>query len=208
MAANNEVATVSNGSIASTRITNCARSKNAVVVIPLKLHISIQNDMNLERFKEGLENYVSDNPAIWDMLIFLRCDDIDSDNEFVMCRLAVRSRHSWQVAARILADRGRMFQFCSDLAKKLKVNFDSPAPRRVLYYGGNLVSGAVKDFKKDLLMDENNITNGDPSMMFGSARNITQRTVGPETPDRETAPTVNTPADDIFLAMVQESQNG
>lgn len=205
MAANNELATVSNGSIASTRITNCARSKNAVVVIALKLHISVQNGLNLEKFKDGLENYVSDNPAIWDMLIFLRCDDIDSDNEFVMCRLAVRSRHSWQVAARILEDRGRLFQFCTELSKEMEVNYDSPPPRRILYYGGNLVSGAVKDFKKDLLMDENNITNGDPSMMFGSRRSF-QPAATPEA-DREDSTPVDTTVDDLFLTMVQQSQN-
>eukprot|EP00980_Cylindrotheca_fusiformis_P002338 scaffold543_cov119-Cylindrotheca_fusiformis.AAC.5 len=205
MAANNELATVSNGSIASTRITNCARSKNAVVVIPLKLHISVQTNRKFERFKDGLENYVSDNPAIWDMLIFLRCDDIDSDNEFVMCRLAVRSRHSWQVAARVLADRGRLFQFCIELAKRLEVNFESPNPRSILYYGGTLVNGAVQEFKKDLLADESNIQNrGDPSMMFASSHSLAP-TAGPVT-DRENTPAKDA-ADDLFLSMVHGAQN-
>jgi hypothetical protein len=193
MAANNELATVSNGSIASTRITNCARSKNAVVVIVLKLHISVQKEQNLEKFKEALENYVSDNPAIWDMLIFLRCDDVDSDNEFVMCRVAVRSRHSWQVAARILEDRGRMFLFCIELSKKMKVNYETPPPTRILYHGGNFVSGAIKD------------SNEDPTMMFGSTRSF-QRAAAPEA-DQEAATPDDTTANDLFLTMVKDSQN-
>lgn len=45
--------------------------------------------------------------------------------------------------------------FCMKLAEELGVEYDSGAPRRVLYYGGNLVEGAKKDYKKDLLGGQN-----------------------------------------------------
>lgn len=156
-AGNNEVASVSNGSIASTRITNCAQMKNAVVYIPLKLHISlllvVHDDLNVEKFK--VQNYISNNPEAFDGLGFFGCNDINSDDECVMYDLCVRSRHSWQEAGRVLENRRRLFQYCIELSKETKVNFDSLAPRHVLYYsyGGNLVDGAIKDFKKNLLMD-------------------------------------------------------
>lgn len=208
LASNNEVATVSNAAISAARITNCARSKNAVVDLLLKLHISIHAGQNVEKFKDGLENYVSDNPAVWDSLIYFRCEQIDSDDEFVVYHLAVRSCHSWQVAARVLADRGRLHQFCIELAKTLEVHFDSPTARRVFYYGGNLVDGAVKDFKKNLLMDRNNIRHGD---FFNSAQDPAGLHVPPPvtrstTLDGEAhTPSGNSNVDDIFLSMLQES---
>jgi len=219
MAANNEVATISNGAIASTRITNCARSKNAVVDILLKLHISMHEGENVEKFKDGLENYISDNPAIWDSLVYLRCEQVDSDDESVMYRLAARSRHNWQVSARIMEDRGRLHQFCVELAKKMKVNFDSPATRRVLYFGGNLVDGAVKDFKKNLLMDPTNISTRGEAEIFGSSRaelrrrpsrdtdnNLTPfRASGSVNVDNEATPPSTNAANDIFLSMVHQS---
>ncbi len=184
------------------------------MTILLKLHISMHDGQNVEKFKDGVENYICDNPAVWDSLIFFRCEDIDSDDEFVMYRLAVRSRHSWQVAARVLADRGRLHQCCTELSRKLGVNFDSPASRRVFYYGGNLVDGAVKDFKKNLLMDRNNISRGD---FFGSSRDLQrnhrqgENRVSPPSvsdtfdPEAET-PTGNNAANDLFLSMIQQSQ--
>jgi small-conductance mechanosensitive channel len=203
LGANNEVATISNGAIASTRITNCQRSKNAVVTIVLKLHISMHDGRNVDKFKDGLENYISDNPSIWDSLVFLRCEDINSDDEYVLYRLGARSRISWQFAARIMADRGRLHQFCVELSKRMQVNFDSPTSRSVLYYGGNLVDGAVKDFKKNLLMDRNNISRGDLGM-FGS-RSELQRTTSQEVTEATPTPTPRASADDLFLSMVQQS---
>lgn len=220
LGANNEVATISNGAIASTRITNCQRSKNAVVNIVLKLHISMHDGRNVDKFEDGLENYINDNPSVWDSLVFLRCEDINGDDEYVIYRLGARSRLSWQLAARIFADRGRLHQYCVELSKQLGVNFDSPTSRKVLYYGGNLVDGAIKDFKKNLLMDRNNISRGDMGL-FGSRMDLpVQRTTSQDlagagararaTPgdlevDRETE-TPRAPADDLFLSMVQQSQ--
>jgi hypothetical protein len=105
-AGNNEVASVSNGSIASTRITNCAQMKNAVVYIPLKLHFSlllvVHDDLNVEKFK--VQNYISNNPEAFDGLGFFGCNDINSDDECVMYDLCVRSRHSWQVESWKIGD--------------------------------------------------------------------------------------------------------
>ena len=188
-----------------------------MVDLLLKLHISIHTGQNVDKFKDGLENYVSDNPAVWDSLIYFRCEQIDSDDEYVVYHLAVRSCHSWQVAARVLADRGRLHRFCVELAKKLGVNFDSPTTRRVFYYGGNLVDGAVKDFKKNLLMDRNNIRHGD---FFRPTRDVFQPelhqpeglNVPPPVTRRSTIvdgeariPSGNNHVDDLFLSMLQES---
>jgi hypothetical protein len=168
--ASNEVSTVSNGSIASARITNCARSKHAVVHLFLKLHIHLHQGRNIDLFREALENYVIDYPNVWDSIVFFRCEEIDTDNEFVMYRLAIRSRQSWQVSTRVLQERARLHQFCIELAAKLEVSFDSAVARRVLYYGGNLVEGHVKDYKKDLLTHPNIQSSGDLGPLVQQAK--------------------------------------
>jgi small-conductance mechanosensitive channel len=110
--ATNEVATVSNGSIASARITNCARSKNAAVHILLKLHIKMHEGRNVDLFREALENFVLDHPNIWDSIVLFRCEEIDADNEFVVYRLVVRSRQSWQVRDRQTDRLGDVMKVC------------------------------------------------------------------------------------------------
>lgn len=148
---------MSNGSLTNARITNCARSKNANAVLVLKLHINLHQGDNVDQFKRALETYVQDKRDVWEQLLFFRCEDIDTDNEFVVYKLGVRSRQTWQVLTRILEDRARLHQFCIETAEKLHVEYDIGAPRRVLYYGGNLVEGHVSEerCKKDLLSRQN-----------------------------------------------------
>jgi hypothetical protein len=173
---------------------------------------------NVDLFREALENFILDNPSVWDSIVFFRCEEIDTDNEFVVYRLALRSRQSWQVSTRIFQDRARLHQFCTELAKKLDVAFDSPAPRRVLYYGGKLVDGAVKDYKKDLLMDGKNInSSGDLGPLLTLAQEAEEQEIiraaasGQTVSEKEgavlgQAPTEDNDAvNDIFLAMVQQS---
>ena len=90
-AASNEVATLSNGSIANARITNCAKSKNAIVLLDVKLHIKVHQGQNLDRFRDALENYVLDNPNVWASIKFFRCIEIDTDNEYVIYRICMDS---------------------------------------------------------------------------------------------------------------------
>jgi len=118
--------------------------------IIMKLHFSLHDGKNTRKFQDAVENYISDNPAVWDSLVYFRCEGINNDDEYVMYDLAVRSRHSWQLATRVLLERGQLHQFCMDVSKEFKVQFDSPTSQLVFYYGGNLVDGAVKDFKKNL----------------------------------------------------------
>jgi small-conductance mechanosensitive channel len=219
--ASNEVSTVSNGSIASARITNCARSKNATVHLFLKLHINLHKDKNLDLFREALENFVLDYPNVWDSIVFLRCEEIDKDNEFVMYRLAIRSRQSWQVCTRVLQERARLHQFCIELATKLEVSFDSAPARRVLYYGGNLVDGHVKEYKKDLTADQNIQSSGDLGPLLRQAEEaIATEEQGMDTPNPSVVEQVSGEnvavaqsgmtetqgnADMLFLSMVQQS---
>jgi small-conductance mechanosensitive channel len=207
----NEVATVSNGSIASARIANCARSANAVVLIVLKLHISLHNKNNLKLYKEAIENFVADNPRVWDGIGFFRCEGIDTDDESTMYKLAIRSRHNWQNAPRIFLDKAELWKFLIDTAEKLGVRYDSQIARRVLYFGGALAEGGVSDFKKNLAHRDNILKHGNSmgSREFGE---LIQQSLEPSSVADSSTPVSQskTPggknvSEDPFLKMVQKS---
>lgn len=124
LGSNNEVAIINNGCIAGARITNCARSKNAIVIISMKLNIKFHDGDNVAKFKEAIGDYIKSNPEIWDSIVFIRCDDIDTGYAFVMYKIAVRSRHTWQASGRVLTDRGRLHQYCAEVATKMGVAYD------------------------------------------------------------------------------------
>ena len=233
-AASNEVATVSNGSLATARITNCARSPNALVVLFLKLHLRFHDDDSAERFRNAVDNYVHDNPEEWDSVVYFRCEEIDTDNEFVLYRLMVRSRHSWQVAPRVLQNRAGLRHFTVQLARKMKVQWESATPRSVTYYGGTLIAGGVTDYKTNLVQQENILASGQKaSIVQGHATQPAPETnktnpgredyAAPELPpwfssERQEAArnqvngdnveAINQSSDDMFLAMLQQSHEG
>lgn len=154
--ATNEIAQVSNGSIANARITNCHRSEKAIVSILLHFHMSVhEGPKTIEMFREGVDEYVRGNQNNWDSIFFFRCESIDSNNEKVVYRLSVRSIHSWQVSNRVYRHRGELRQFCTALSFKLHINYDSPNTRSIMYFGGSLENGAVQDYKARVLKNSN-----------------------------------------------------
>eukprot|EP00537_Pseudo-nitzschia_pungens_P010899 CAMPEP_0172391710 /NCGR_PEP_ID=MMETSP1061-20121228/8053_1 /TAXON_ID=37318 /ORGANISM="Pseudo-nitzschia pungens, Strain cf. pungens" /LENGTH=1098 /DNA_ID=CAMNT_0013122399 /DNA_START=125 /DNA_END=3421 /DNA_ORIENTATION=- len=157
----NEIAQVSNGSIASARITNCNRSEKAIVSVLLNFHMSCHDDTRtMDAFREGVEQYIREDRNTWDSIFFFRCESVEPSNEKVVYRLAVRSIHNWQVSNRVYMHRGELFQFCVSLSYKLKIHYDGTNVRRILYYGGSLDNGGVKDYKTHLL-NNSNIKNKD-----------------------------------------------
>jgi hypothetical protein len=152
----NEIATVSNGSIANARITNCARSKNAIAHCMLKFHIRCQRDPHtMVSYRKGIESYVREKTHIWENIFFFRCEDVNSDLECATYHLAVRSRYTWQVSNRVLQFQGDLNTFCVSLAYKLHIHYDSPSTRSVTYYGGSLVDGGTKKCKDEFVARSN-----------------------------------------------------
>jgi hypothetical protein len=166
-AQSNEVATVSNGTISGSRIVNCNRSPNAVVVFDLLLHICLIEEDKAQVYVSAIEQFIRDHPRIWECVVFFRYDKFDADNEQAFCRIAVRHRNSWQDAGRILRDKGELQKFIYQLGKSMAVNFDSPPARRLIYTGGTLKSGQVETYKRGLLTPtniRNNIIREEPGL--------------------------------------------
>jgi hypothetical protein len=161
---------VSNGTISGSRIVNCNRSPNAVVVFDLMLHICVIEDDKAQVYVSAIEQFIHDHPRIWECVVFFRYDKFDADNEQAFCRIAVRHRNSWQDAGRILRDKGELVKFIYQLGKSMAVNFDSPPARRLIYTGGTLRSGQVEKYKRGLLTPtniRNNIIREEPAGVAG-----------------------------------------
>ena len=114
-------------------------------------HVSILDGNNLQQFQQRLETYVRDHPRIWDSLAFLRIETIDTNSEQVKFSMAFRHRNSWQDAGRILLNRADLVRFVYDTLKGLDAAYDNPPIRQLVYYGGELEEGNVKDYKVNLL---------------------------------------------------------
>lgn len=127
-----EVATVNNGSIAGSRIVNCARSQNALITFTFKLRLfSAENKVTL--LSDAIKTYVKDRPRTWVQVVFFRPDDIDPDNAIIIYNLRIQHRKTWQDAPAILKDRGELLQFFFKTGEKLGILYDSPMQRIRLY---------------------------------------------------------------------------
>ena len=141
------------------RIYNANRSPQATVVIQPILHIAVLDKDNLKKFEERLRKFVKERPRMWVELSMVCVVKIDSDMEQVFLNLVFKHRDSWQSCARIYMHKAELLTYIQHTCKKLQIVFETPAPRRVLYYGGHLDEGAVDgegdNHRKDLLRPQN-----------------------------------------------------
>jgi len=152
----NEVCTVNNWSLASTKIVNLARSPSAKVNFEFKAHISILDEDKLEDFKREMQTFVAGRPNIWSGIAHIRHDMFDIDDERVDITMALRHRNAWQDAGRIKHDRADVFRQLYFIGKKLDIHFEAPAEKRIIYQAGTLKCGGCDDLNgRDILKSSN-----------------------------------------------------
>lgn len=139
-ATTNEVSTLNNFSISQARIVNLQRSSSAVVYLEkMAMHVDIIRRNKVETFRAELEQYVKNNPRIWESLDSFRHDEFITDTDLVYFSFGFRHRSSWQNMARIAADRANLLRFIYETAVRMGVEYgyeNSPSPKRVLLQGG------------------------------------------------------------------------
>ena len=158
----NEVCTVNNSSIASTRIINLARSPNATVQFEFAAHISIFEGDKLEQLRKEIEKYIDERPRVWDALSHIRHGMFDADNERVDISMALRHRSAWQEAGRIKNDRADFFRFLYAVGNKMNIHFSAPAEQQLVYQAGALRRGDNEDGDARALVARSNIRAIDP----------------------------------------------
>ncbi|KAL3920538.1 MAG: hypothetical protein SGILL_003213 [Bacillariaceae sp.] len=118
----NEIATLSNGSIANSRVMNGARSLPALLYVTLRFGIDVAYEQ-LEVFKEALNQYVVARPREWARLWDVRNTAVSADQGFVEFLVILEHRETWQNLDGVLASRGSIRRFCHELAKQLDMRY-------------------------------------------------------------------------------------
>jgi hypothetical protein len=121
----NEIATLSNGSIANSRVMNGARSLPGLLYATLRFGIDVTHEQ-LEVFREALNQYVIARPREWTRLWDVRNTAVSADQGFVEYLVIVEHRDNWQNLDGLLGSRGTIRRFCHELAKQLDMRYVSP----------------------------------------------------------------------------------
>lgn len=145
----NEYATVSNGSLANSRILNGARSDPAFIYVILRFGIDVTYGQ-LELFKEALTCYVEARPRDWTKLWCVRALDVKADQGYIEYMVCVESRANWQDVFHLWHIRGLVKAFCHELAKQLEMRFISPPMPVDIRMRGSL-SDAIEDDQRRLI---------------------------------------------------------
>jgi len=126
LAGTSERATISNGSLAKSRIINGARSPKPVCYVAMKFGIETPYK-KVEVFKNAVEKFVKNRPREWLGLTGFRCARIEADHGFIEYTIVLQHRESWQNIVPVLNSKHTVHCFCLELAKKLDMRYKSPA---------------------------------------------------------------------------------
>jgi hypothetical protein len=121
-----EQASFNNGSLASSRVINWRRSPNTRVNI--QLHFPIEtNYEQIEIFKRAVEEFIKVRPREWLQLHGFRVDRILTEQSYMQVTLLIQHRDSWQNIAQILDSKSNLVTYCSEVQKKLGMQYKAPA---------------------------------------------------------------------------------
>lgn len=125
LAGTNEKATVSNGSLAKSRIINCARSPKALVTVSMRFSLETPYK-KVEIFKSAVEKFVQSRPREWIAMLGFRANKIEADLGFTEFGIVLQHRERWQNIGAILNSKHTIHCYCIELAKKLDMRYKSP----------------------------------------------------------------------------------
>lgn len=143
----NEYATVSNGSLANSRIMNGARSDPAFIYVILRFGIDVTHGQ-LELFREALTHYVEARPRDWTKLWCVRALDVAADRGYIEYMVCVEAVANWQDVFHLWHIRGTVKAFCHELAKQLDMRYVSPAMPVDIRMRGSLNEAMQEDQKR------------------------------------------------------------
>ena len=160
----NEIATLSNGSIANSRVMNGARSLPALLYVTLRFGIDVTYEQ-VEVFKEALYQYVAARPREWSKLWDVRNTQVSADQGFVEYLVILEHLDNWQNLDGLLASRGNIRSFCHELSKQLDMRFISPPlPVDLRLHGSIDEAATAEQLKKsqslERISDANDLIQG------------------------------------------------
>ena len=124
LAATGEVATVSNGSLARSRIINMQRSQRAQVSLVFKFGVEVPFQ-KIEIFRKSVYSFVKQRPQEWRYVVSFRNTRVEvGEVEYV---LVLEHIDSWQKFLTVSESRSHVANFCLELQKKLDMRYVAPA---------------------------------------------------------------------------------
>jgi hypothetical protein len=121
----NERATLSNGSLANSRIINSSRSPQAYLYILLKFHIDVPYE-KLEIFHAALEKYFRNLPREWLSLVSFRATSVEADRGYIEYIVVGQHREGWTSWGALRLSQAHLATFSLELSKKLDIRFKQP----------------------------------------------------------------------------------
>ena len=127
-----ERASFSNGSLASSRIINWARSPNARFNVFLSFPIATKYE-TVEIFKRAVEEYLKVRPREWLALNGFRVKRIHTEKASMEVQILLQHRDPWQNIGQISDSKANLISYCHEVQKKLGMQYHSPpVPLQVL----------------------------------------------------------------------------
>jgi len=120
-----EQASLSNGSLANSRIINWNRSTQA----QFHLFFNFPIDTSYEKillFKGAVEEYLRVRPREWLSLNGFRCNRFYHERGYVEYILVVQHRDRWSNVAQVLDSKANITSYCMEVAKQLKMDYTAP----------------------------------------------------------------------------------
>jgi Mechanosensitive ion channel len=126
LGATNEVATISNSSLASCRIVNAARSKKAVVHVRVKFSLEVPFS-KIQIFKETIEAFVKARPREWLSCSSIRMSSVEGNLGYFEYVISLNHRDSWQQVGNILGSKAAVINYCLEVQRQLDIKYVAPA---------------------------------------------------------------------------------
>jgi len=120
-----EVATVSNGSLALSRIINHARSPQAVLWFMMKFPYDTPYK-KIKVFKGGIEKFIKARPREWLSFAGFRSNRVEIDSGFVEYIIIAVHRESWQSIGALKQSKADLTSFALELSKNMGMQYQAP----------------------------------------------------------------------------------
>lgn len=121
----NERASLSNGSLASSRIINWARSPQAQFHIFLNIPLDTPYEKIL-LFKQAIEEYMKARPREWRALNGMRCNRVVANENYMEWLIVIQHREAWQQVGQVLDSKANLSSYSQEVIRQLGMQYQAP----------------------------------------------------------------------------------
>lgn len=123
--ASREVATLSNGSLARSRIINMSRSDKAQVFVYVKFSVD-EPYSKVKVFNKAVEAFVHERPREWLTLVSLRATRVEIELGYIEYVVVLQHQEAWNKVTQVLESKAAVSSFCLEVQKQLGMRYTAP----------------------------------------------------------------------------------